>query len=215
MPEKIPDGISKENIIDAIGDIDRGVEHRFSNSTGYDVLYAGRRYPPKAVIGLAASRVTGDTYGPYDFKGGIGSKCFRILTDNGMSIVTKGDTAPFPDELESREMYVEGATLRVSVNRYERDRNAREKCIAHHGSICAICGFNFTVAFGALGEGFIHVHHVVPLATIGATYQVDPEKDLVPVCPNCHAMLHKKNPPFSPEELRSIRSAAGTTRVVV
>jgi hypothetical protein len=59
-------------------------------------------------------------------------------------------------------------------------------------------------ARGALrrrGAGFIHVHHRKPLALIGRSYAVNPVKDLVPVCPNCHAMLHTQNPPLSVEEL--------------
>jgi 5-methylcytosine-specific restriction protein A len=50
---------------------------------------------------------------------------------------------------------------------------------------------NFEEKYGEIGRNFIHVHHIVPISTIGQEYQIDPEKDLVPVCPNCHAMLHK------------------------
>ena len=51
---------------------------------------------------------------------------------------------------------------------------------------------NHFVAFDyLLGKGFIHVHHIVPIHTIGKGYKVDPSTDLVPVCPNCHAMLHR------------------------
>jgi 5-methylcytosine-specific restriction protein A len=37
---------------------------------------------------------------------------------------------------------------------------------------------------------------------IGPNYQINPEKDLIPVCPNCHAMLHRKSPPFLPDEIK-------------
>lgn len=37
-----------------------------------------------------------------------------------------------------------------------------------------------------------------------AASQIDPISDLRPVCPNCHAMLHKKNPPYTIDELREI-----------
>ncbi|HHE7415551.1 TPA: HNH endonuclease, partial [Klebsiella pneumoniae] len=46
--------------------------------------------------------------------------------------------------------------------------------------------------------------HLIPLSDIKENYSLDPKKDLIPVCPNCHAMLHRRNPPFSPEELKSI-----------
>jgi 5-methylcytosine-specific restriction enzyme A len=55
---------------------------------------------------------------------------------------------------------------------------------------------------GDIGKGFIHVHHLTQLSDIGQGYEVDPVKDLRPVCPNCHAMLHKKNPPYTIDEIK-------------
>lgn len=49
-----------------------------------------------------------------------------------------------------------------------------------------------------------HVHHIVPVSQIGLDYVIDPLKDLIPVCPNCHSMLHRKDPPLIPEELKRI-----------
>jgi len=72
-----------------------------------------------------------------------------------------------------------------------------------HGCACTICGFSFGKHFGKIGEGFIHVHHLIPLAKIGNEYQVDPIKDLIPVCPNCHTMLHRRDPPYTIEELQN------------
>jgi len=100
--------------------------------------------------------------------------------------------------------YLEGTAVRVLVNRYERDREARDECVAHHGAVCAVCHFDFGHEYGELGAGFIHVHHVVPVATAGRRYSVDPINDLVPVCPNCHAMLHTGATPPSVEELQQI-----------
>ena len=85
---------------------------------------------------------------------------------------------------------IEGAVTRVSVNRYERSRAARAACIDHHGAQCAACGLNFEYMYGDIGRGYIHVHHVVPVSQTVDDYRLDPVKDLVPVCPNCHAMLH-------------------------
>lgn len=48
------------------------------------------------------------------------------------------------------------------------------------------------MVYGELGKEFIHVHHIVPLHEIKETYKVDYRKDLGPICPNCHAMLHRK-----------------------
>lgn len=98
--------------------------------------------------------------------------------------------------------YLEGAAVRVLVNRYERDRGARDECVARHGAACAVCGFEFSREYEGVGAGFIHVHHIVPLGTVGQRYRVDPINDLVPVCPNCHAMLHWGSSPRSVQELR-------------
>lgn len=208
MPNSLPTGISRQHILAAIRDLDQGASHAFGESTGYDVLFEARRYAPKAVVGLAAEKLTGLRYGPRDFTGGLNSRCFRILETNGFTIITKGETHPFPDEIGESEEYVEGAVQRVLVNRYERDRDARAKAIQHHGLRCHACGFDFALAYGPLGEGFIHVHHSVPLSKIGKSYIVDPINDLRPVCPNCHAMLHKRVPPYGIDELREILRTA-------
>ena len=111
----------------------------------------------------------------------------------------------FPDEVA---IFVEGATRQVFVNVYERNPQAREACLAHHGMDCSVCSFNFGLEFGAIGNGFMHVHHLNPISAIGTSHEVDPVADLCPVCPNCHAMLHRSDPPFSIEEIREIRAAA-------
>jgi 5-methylcytosine-specific restriction enzyme A len=101
----------------------------------------------------------------------------------------------------------------VEVNRYERDPDARRVCLAFHGTSCAACGFSFEASYGDYGAGFIHVHHVVPPAMLEAGYQLDPVADLVPLCPNCHAMAHLGvTTPRTVSELRSSIAAAGHLR---
>ncbi len=103
-----------------------------------------------------------------------------------------------------------GALAPARVNRYERDPSARRVCLAHHGTSCAVCGFSFEETFGPTGRDFLHVHHLVPAARLGPGYELDPIADLVPLCPNCHSMAHRRLPdPYSPAELRALRSAAG------
>lgn len=109
----------------------------------------------------------------------------------------------FPEELDSEETLIEGAAKTVRVNAYERNSVARTKCLAHHGHACVVCSFNFESAYGALGRNYIHVHHVVPLSEVRGEYIVDPIKDLVPVCPNCHAMIHVTQPCLTIEQLKS------------
>lgn len=98
--------------------------------------------------------------------------------------------------------YAEGSVQRTEVNRYERNPLNRKLCLAEKGYDCAICGMNFEKQYGKIGYHFIHVHHIVPVSQIGAGYIIDPLRDLIPVCPNCHAMLHRSNPPLLPEDLK-------------
>ena len=97
----------------------------------------------------------------------------------------------------------EGAVIEVLSKRYERSRLNRAACIEMQGSRCIVCGFDFGATYGAIGEGFIHVHHVTSLSTVGPGTVIDPSRDLVPVCPNCHAMLHTSRPPLLPDALRA------------
>ncbi len=105
--------------------------------------------------------------------------------------------------IEDSENLIEGAKKTVTVNSYERNPKARIRCLEHWGTKCVVCGFDFEKTYGEIGKGFIHVHHLIPVAKIGKSYQIDPISDLRPVCPNCHAMIHLKNPPLSLEELES------------
>lgn len=107
-----------------------------------------------------------------------------------------------PDEVATPSLYYEGVSKTVAVNAYERDPRARKACIEHYGAACVVCGLEFGVMYGKLGQGFIHVHHIVPLSKIGKTYVVNPIKDLRPVCPNCHAMLHRGPEVLTVEQLR-------------
>ena len=107
-------------------------------------------------------------------------------------------------EVSDDEVYPEGAVQRISVNHFERDPKARAACIRHHGLRCAVCDFDFRKRYGEPGRGFIHVHHMRPLHRLRVSNPVDPRKDLVPVCPNCHAMLHRQDPPYDIEQLRAM-----------
>lgn len=115
------------------------------------------------------------------------------------------DAWSFQEELSVEKLLVEGATFTVQVSAFERNPVARKKCIAHYGTGCVICGFDFGVAYGKDAEGYIHVHHLKPLASIGEEYVIDPINDLRPVCPNCHSVIHLRQPPFSIEEVMGMR----------
>lgn len=98
---------------------------------------------------------------------------------------------------------LEGDKYEVILTRYERDPYLRAACIRLMGSSCKICGFDFGQAYGPLGEHYCQVHHIVPLSEVGRGHKVDPQQDLLPVCANCHAMLHRSHPAIKPSELRN------------
>ena len=114
------------------------------------------------------------------------------------------------DEVPAAERFWEGALRRITVNAYERDATARRACIGHFGAACRVCAFDFAATYGELGSGFIHVHHTRPLSDVRTGYAVDPKRDLVPVCPNCHAMLHQTSPPLTVSKLKKrLHNATG------
>jgi 5-methylcytosine-specific restriction enzyme A len=96
----------------------------------------------------------------------------------------------------------EGKPKTITINTYDRSPRARQECLQHHGTSCFICGFNFEEKYGEMGKGFIHVHHLRPVADVGQEYKINPVRDLRPVCANCHAMLHKRRPPYGIKEIK-------------
>ena len=110
-------------------------------------------------------------------------------------------TIPEEIDLDGHENLYEGAKRQVLVNRYERNRDARDQCVKYYGARCIICRFDFEKTYGEVGRESIHVHHLKPLSDIGEKYRVDPIHDLRPVCPNCHVIIHRKNPPYSIDEV--------------
>ena len=116
------------------------------------------------------------------------------------SLLTTNKGTYFPDEVSNT--LIEGLKKSITVNYYERNTKARNACIKAHGYNCTVCDFNFEKSYGARGKDYIHVHHLKAISDIGEKYVIVPEKDLKPVCPNCHAMLHRKGN-ISIEELLS------------
>ena len=114
-----------------------------------------------------------------------------------------------PGELADDVAWPASAVSDVRMNRFERDPVSRRACIDRWGVDCAVCRCNFGQRYGTVGTGFIHVHHVTPPAKVGPHYALDPERDLRPVCADCHAMLHATYPTLTIGELRR-RLTAGT-----
>jgi predicted HNH restriction endonuclease len=110
----------------------------------------------------------------------------------------------FAQETPPQSSYPEGSKRAIIVNAYERNTLARLACISYYGLQCSVCDLDFGQQYGVIGEGFIHVHHLLPLSSVGPNYKVDPKQDMRPVCPNCHEMLHRRQPPYSIKELKDI-----------
>lgn len=102
------------------------------------------------------------------------------------------ETDFFPELIDKNAITFEGLKKSITVNKYERSSLARSKCIEYHGTNCKVCNINFNDVYGDLGKDFIHIHHIIPIHKIGKIYKVNYKEDLIPVCPNCHAMLHRK-----------------------
>lgn len=95
------------------------------------------------------------------------------------------------DEDEESIRRTEGGAKVYTAKRYERIAKYRSEAIAHHGTACMACHFDFAASYGMLGSGYIEVHHSMPLAEHG-TRATDPKTDLVVLCANCHRMVHRK-----------------------
>lgn len=114
-------------------------------------------------------------------------------------------SVPPPSNTPSEgERFIEGRVKEIHSTIYERNAAARKACLDHYGFACAVCGFDFKVFYGSIGEGLIHVHHLLPLAEINGEYELDPVKDLRPVCANCHAIIHRRKPIFSIDEVKEL-----------
>jgi len=133
-----------------------------------------------------------------------------LRIENGYSEVGIGrqliqDGALANERLDlSPDIISEGAPVILRLSGYERDERLRRSCIKAHGTRCSVCRMDFGERYGPLGHGFIHVHHLRPLADVGEEHDVDPINDMRPVCPNCHSMLHRRAPVLEIDELKAL-----------
>lgn len=109
------------------------------------------------------------------------------------------------DHQDSLESSSEGKQSRRYVTTYERNPKYRKQAIAIHGDTCFACGFNFGKFYGEYAKGYIHVHHLIPVSDSESPQSIDPETDLIPLCANCHSVVHrKKDSTLSVAELRRL-----------
>ena len=99
MPQSIPAGLTRTHVLQALADLDAGVDHPFGQPTGYELLHEGKRYPPKAVIGLACRYSLGRILLPEEFSGGEApGQANFVLRKLGFTVVRKGEGEPEQDD---------------------------------------------------------------------------------------------------------------------
>lgn len=100
--------------------------------------------------------------------------------------------------------FIEGQVSTSQNLKRERSLRNRLLCLSIHGEQCKICGFITSEVYGQEHPSILEVHHIEPLSELEKPRAYDPGTDLIPLCPNCHSAIHKRNPAFSPEELKEI-----------
>lgn len=135
---------------------------------------------------------------------------YLVEKSDGWHALPIGDFDEAENWPKSKEkiVYLEGSKVPISALRIERNSRARAACLGYHGTICCICRFDFEATYGELGRKFIHVHHLKSISASDGPHIVCPEADLRPVCPNCHAMIHRNGKNRSLDEISSLLSGA-------
>ena len=130
----LPRALSRDAVLEAIRRFDTGEAHRFADSTGYDLVFNGRRYPPKAIAGLATKVVGGAELGPEDFSGGVGSKCFRLLQQAGFEIADKFVDSGWlfqgnPDRYDIDDYLSRYSRIYWSAPRHQKQIQVGDRCL--------------------------------------------------------------------------------------
>lgn len=173
-----------------------------ANTDDY-LTWIRRDYDDEAYVGAVGARGKHLEY-YFGLKGDRLESHRQVLAKHLALLPTPQDSFDAPEEIPVTATHTEGSVRQVLVNAYERSSAARAACIAHYGHACSVCGFDFGKAYGPIGKDFIHVHHLKEIASIAEEYEVDPIQDLRPVCPNCHAMLHRRKPAFTILDLQHL-----------
>lgn len=129
---------------------------------------------------------------------------YKLADDIGAMIpeLKRPISDPISEEMQS-EPILEGKPIQINATAYERNPEYRKACIEANGTKCKICGFDAGEIYGKDFSGRIHIHHIIPLGNIKKEHTIDPVKDMIPVCPNCHMILHsKKDGVYTPDEVR-------------
>lgn len=184
----LPDGGIQEAVLKAFQIYDdHGMPDGFREARSWFVSHptTDEPYPAKAIWGIATNK-KGSEFISHQARDGLRKAGFECA-----------DLSTIPSVDLRNGQLEEGAARKSVQSRRERNPVARALCIEHYRSryhgrlVCVVCNFDFAEVYGNLGEGFIHVHHLNPISEAKAARLVSPEIDLVPVCPNCHSMIHR------------------------
>ncbi|WP_425291126.1 HNH endonuclease [Spirosoma linguale] len=139
---------------------------------------------------------------------------YNLFTKSELAVAKKRlfDATGLSEFGPSISYLADDAICSIELNSYEKDLEAKQLCLEHFGPVCIICNIDFEYAYGSIGKNFIQVHHIVPASSIPKRYIVDPIRDLRPVCPNCHAMLHTQEPPYTIDQIKDVCRARYPSR---
>lgn len=195
----VPNLDIREAILDAFRKYDEhGMPDGFAEARTWFVSHPTTEvpYPAKVIWGLATNR-KGSEFISHQARDGLRKAGFECA-----------DLGNVVDSDLSLEQLREGSVRETIQVRRERNPVARALCIEHYRKknggnlVCIVCDFDFAAVYGSLGEGFMHVHHLNPISEASSSRLVSPEIDLVPVCPNCHSMIHRRGETRSIAEMR-------------
>lgn len=129
--------------------------------------------------------------------------------DAGQGDVAADPLPPTPLPQKAETIFMEGdeAESHLPETYRRRNRELRDACIAYYRTkhdghcVCECCGFEFKSFYG-IDDDYIEVHHKTPFAQVSnerGEHLVDATRDLVPLCANCHRMIHRmvQGPPGS------------------
>lgn len=115
MPQSIPPGLKREHVLQALADLDAGLDHPFGQPTGYELVYEGRRYAPKAVVGVAIRAVLGRMLLPGEFSGGEApGQANFVLRKLGFTVVNKGEQIQEEESQEAKDWSADEVRLVVA-----------------------------------------------------------------------------------------------------
>ena len=130
------------------------------------------------------------------------------LLSNGSKLESQGEETA--DDIPASRS--EGELKKLELLTRRRSRELRDDCITYWKSLhnnriyCACCGLDFEKAYGNIGEGYIEIHHLYPISQYPGQHDVNPKEDLVPLCSNCHSMVHAKMPKGHCRSLDELKS---------